>query len=188
MALLGQNVEFLQFANKWGYRTLCWLKLSFHLQFLQYYNCSHTVRCRTTILVVMDQFILDPQNIEHIQKTCCIAYRKIFNIGGLKQLRVKRANRTFARGFHGVQGAGPLAGVARGQRPLALRKLCIWWAKPRINVTVLVLIWFKVVARMHHFYKRMCIFWYHKCPFQPLFHQNLNVGVARGQKLLYLVS
>ena len=44
--------------------------------------------------------------------------RKIFNIGGLKQLRAKRADRALVRGVHGGPGAGPWWGIARGQRPL----------------------------------------------------------------------
>ena len=48
---------------------------------------------------------------------------KIFNMGGLKQLRVKRADLALARGVHGGEGAGLLAGVARGSAPLAKKIL-----------------------------------------------------------------
>ena len=48
-----------------------------------------------------------------------VAYRlrKMFNIGGLKQLQIKRLREAFTG--PGVQGAGPLAGVGRGGHPLA---------------------------------------------------------------------
>ena len=47
-----------------------------------------------------------------------IQHRLIFNIGGSTATQSKETER-LCEVFTGVQEAGPLAGVARGQRPLA---------------------------------------------------------------------
>ena len=55
--------------------------------------------------------------------------RKIFNIGELKQLRAKRADRALARGVHGGPGGWPPGGGCKGAAPPWLRKFCILQAK-----------------------------------------------------------
>ena len=55
--------------------------------------------------------------------------RKIFNMGGLKQLRAKPADRVLVRGVHGGPGGWPPGGGLQGGSAPCLRKCCILQAK-----------------------------------------------------------